>query len=580
MISESATTKRRNVMGRGLLPGPLSRLVLTLGLLVWAPTTAHAAGVNIMAFQPSPFSGDLLSVPGAGIGSGGLFSVGMNFHFTSQPLGIEAKDLQGNTFVEASVESRMMGELLASVAPIEWLDIGLAMPFILTSSGKAAGAGVSTLSDQSGFALGELRLQIRGGLIRDGAVRLAVQLDTTIPTGDDEKLAGNGFGLGPRVMFDVTAGIFTFAMNVGAYFRTETGKITGRGGAPDYLVLDHELLAGLGGKLQVIPELAVIGEMYFRTPLDDPFSDNGTQLEAMGGLRVTPISWMEITVGGGGGTPIIAGYGTSQFRFFGDLRFTPQPSVDQDNDGISGSDDACPFEPEDKDGFEDDDGCPDPDNDRDDVLDGVDRCPLEPEDKDGFEDDDGCPDLDNDGDTVPDERDKCPMEREDADGWQDSDGCPDLDNDGDGIPDAKDKCPDSAEVVNNFQDDDGCPDFPGIGVDGNRIVLAKPLRFKNGRSDVAAADHKVLRNLARLINSNEAWKKVRIEVHLGKKGKSKKIQALTEARGEKLMQLLITEGVGFRRVTFRGMGNSAPLGDLKKRADRKRSTRVEFHIQK
>ncbi len=45
------------------------------------------------------------------------------------------------------------------------------------------------------------------------------------------------------------------------------------------------------------------------------------------------------------------------------------------------------MEPEDKDGFEDADGCPDPDNDKDGVLDAADKCPNDP----GPPDNDGCP---------------------------------------------------------------------------------------------------------------------------------------------------------------------------------------------
>jgi hypothetical protein len=48
--------------------------------------------------------------------------------------------------------------------------------------------------------------------------------------------------------------------------------------------------------------------------------------------------------------------------------------------------------PEDKDGFQDEDGCPDPDNDNDGIPDAVDKCPNEPETVNGFQDGDGCPD--------------------------------------------------------------------------------------------------------------------------------------------------------------------------------------------
>src|SRR5262245_45703894 len=48
------------------------------------------------------------------------------------------------------------------------------------------------------------------------------------------------------------------------------------------------------------------------------------------------------------------------------------------------------------------------DRDHDGVPDDVDRCPDDPEDCDGFEDADGCPDEDNDKDGRPDYCDQCP----------------------------------------------------------------------------------------------------------------------------------------------------------------------------
>ena len=56
------------------------------------------------------------------------------------------------------------------------------------------------------------------------------------------------------------------------------------------------------------------------------------------------------------------------------------------------SKDECPKDPEDRDGFEDDDGCPDKDNDKDGILDADDKCPNEPETYNGLTDEDGCPD--------------------------------------------------------------------------------------------------------------------------------------------------------------------------------------------
>ncbi|HFE44573.1 MAG TPA: OmpA family protein [Nannocystis exedens] len=63
------------------------------------------------------------------------------------------------------------------------------------------------------------------------------------------------------------------------------------------------------------------------------------------------------------------------------------PEKDRDGDGFLDSDDACPDTP----GVPPD-GCPIPDTDGDGFLDPVDKCITEPETRNGFEDDDGCPD--------------------------------------------------------------------------------------------------------------------------------------------------------------------------------------------
>ena len=84
----------------------------------------------------------------------------------------------------------------------------------------------------------------------------------------------------------------------------------------------------------------------------------------------------------------------SIYKEFGRPKKAEAKAVDNDpdKDGIVGDADKCPNEPEDKDGFQDEDGCPDPDNDGDGIPDAVDKCPNEPETKNGFQDDDGCPD--------------------------------------------------------------------------------------------------------------------------------------------------------------------------------------------
>jgi hypothetical protein len=72
--------------------------------------------------------------------------------------------------------------------------------------------------------------------------------------------------------------------------------------------------------------------------------------------------------------------------------FVP-PQLDNDGDGVDDSDDGCPYLAEDKDGFQDEDGCPDPDNDNDLVPDLDDKCPSVPAEEGRDEDEDGCTDA-------------------------------------------------------------------------------------------------------------------------------------------------------------------------------------------
>jgi outer membrane protein OmpA-like peptidoglycan-associated protein len=64
---------------------------------------------------------------------------------------------------------------------------------------------------------------------------------------------------------------------------------------------------------------------------------------------------------------------------------------DRDGDGIPDQYDKCPDQPEDKDGIDDGDGCPEDDADNDGIPDVVDACPKEPGTKNTDPKKNGCP---------------------------------------------------------------------------------------------------------------------------------------------------------------------------------------------
>ena len=240
---------------------------------------------------------------------------------------------------------------------------------------------------------------------------------------------------------------------------------------------------------------------------------------------------------------------------------------------------CCPNEPEDRDGFDDEDGCPDLDNDQDGIPDAQDRCPNEPEDRDGFADQDGCPDLDNDGDGIPDVQDRCPNEPEDRDGFDDEDGCPDQDNDGDGIPDARDRCPNEPETRNGVDDDDGCPDHGGeVVVRSNHILLPDPLSFDAGNARIALRSHALLDRVADQLNARVAIKRVRIEGHTDDVGTAAANRELSQARADAVREYLIRRGVQPERLQAVGFGNSRPVDTHKTAEARAKNRRVELIV--
>jgi OOP family OmpA-OmpF porin len=248
----------------------------------------------------------------------------------------------------------------------------------------------------------------------------------------------------------------------------------------------------------------------------------------------------------------------------------PVPKViDTDGDGIPDKVDKCPTEPEDKDGFQDADGCPDPDNDNDGILDKDDKCPNEPEDKDGFEDEDGCPDPDNDKDGILDTDDKCPNEA----GPKENGGCPDKDKDGDGVVDRLDKCPDQPGPADN----DGCPKPKFIVVTKEKIELKQKVHFATNKSTIYPDSFPMLTEVAEVLKSRPEIK-VRIEGHTDSRGTLKHNMVLSQDRAESVKAFLVNHGVEPERMEARGFGPTQPIDDNRTSKGRENNRRTEFII--
>jgi len=344
------------------------------------------------------------------------------------------------------------------------------------------------------------------------------------------------------------------------------------------VTLASEIPYGVGASYAVSPQkFDLVVEGFGSVPLS---GTNYYQLEAIGGVKLYLARNSFLSLGAGWGLARPLGLASSSnyagnpdLRAFIGIVFEPNIG-DRDGDGIKDDVDKCPDEPEDFDGFEDEDGCPDPDNDHDGIPDELDKCPNVPENKNGIEDEDGCPEgvkNDRDGDGIPDDVDKCPDDPEDFDGFQDADGCPDPDNDGDGFPDKVDKCPNDPETVNGYQDEDGCPDVRPTGGPeerNDRIDLkGAPVSFgKDGKLTPAAKQ--LLGQVAQIIKAKKLTVRVEVHVPLGTKStnaaqvaaQKKKDKQLAQARAKVILDYLVSQGVGVTQLQAVGIGSDRPLG--------------------
>jgi outer membrane protein OmpA-like peptidoglycan-associated protein len=434
-----------------------------------------------------------------------------------------------------------------------------------------------------------------------------------LPFGEDEMLLGDrDMVFEPKLAFEYRKDRIhatRFIANVGARFRERTvleaydPMDTTQTARDSQVILDvgSELVVGAGAMIELTPRIAAAIEAMALVPLPEGASLGtcrrfaGAQCTSIGDddyfgdanrgdLTILATAGLQFRVSADVTWQIMAGTGQVGARG-DDLRFTtglvwaPQPlgaagpgRNDADGDGVPNSVDGCPDETEDKDGFQDEDGCPDGDNDGDGIPDAADQCPDEPEDKDGFRDDDGCREQDNDGDSILDTADKCPDQAEDQDGFEDDDGCLDQDNDGDGFADAQDKCPNDAETVNGVDDDDGCPDVritTGPEERADRIDLkGQQVSFNRNANTLTPAARQLLGQVATLIKNRKL--SIRIEVHVPLGTKAKGAAAINarkrvdkqqaQARAKAIFDYLVTQGVAAQQLQAVGIGSARPLG--------------------
>lgn len=338
--------------------------------LVGGALAAEVAPVSAQSFEASADGRAGLGVDDAIVAPSGQLTARALLQYVKDPLVYRVGDGP-----EVAAISDLLAVDFVTSYTIGRARVGFDIPFYIGTWGEsAAGGGL----------LGDVAVDLRYSVLDtwNAPIGLAPSARIAIPTA----LTGSGVGSGGLdahlgLVASRDAGPWLFAVNAAVHVLPQVALANGTYGSQ---------LALRAGVARELGSAGITGELDGGVGLDDPASHATSPLEARvgGWYRVKPT----MVIRGAVGTGLTRGIGAPDARVLLGASFEPSLERDTDHDRYRDPEDDCPAAPEDRDGFVDFDGCPDPDDDEDGILDAADRCPREPEDADGHEDSDGCPD--------------------------------------------------------------------------------------------------------------------------------------------------------------------------------------------
>ena len=591
---------RRRQRTRSATKGTL----LAVAFVSMLPSLGHAQSTTLNAFTPSQTSRDGFATSTAEDQGHMRFGAQLYLDYANDPLVYEDRAGSPGSESQQIVRHHLAGHLGLSLGLADRVVLFAGLPVNLVMRGNAEGLPIP---DADGLGLGDAYV---GGRVRlfgttDDVFMLAAQATLSLPlaglANGDQAYSGDAtVTFHPQLIAQINAGRLRLVANVGMRIRENQTFLN--------VVVGDQLTYGVGALIEVVDELDAVIELHGASTVQQFFHRDETPLALLVGGKYRHDSGLVVGLGAGPG--LVRGFGSPDIRVLATLGYTRPAQArvegaDTDADGIPDASDACPTEPEDRDGFEDENGCPDTDNDADGILDSADACPNEAEDVDGFEDENGCPDPDNDADGVIDTADACPNAAEDVDGFEDENGCPDPDNDADGVLDVADRCPVEAGVASAqgcpepdrdadtvIDRSDNCPDVPGtvanhgcaeqqlVQIEGDTIAIVENVYFRTNRDVIEARSFPLLDNVAAVVNAHPEITRVRIEGHTDARGNRARNVRLSQARADAVLRYLVAHGVAEGRLVATGYGPDRPvMPSAQTPEEHARNRRVEFHIE-
>jgi outer membrane protein OmpA-like peptidoglycan-associated protein len=183
-------------------------------------------------------------------------------------------------------------------------------------------------------------------------------------------------------------------------------------------------------------------------------------------------------------------------------------------------------------------------------LDKDDKCPNEPENFNGYEDKDGCPDILSNLQKL-------------------------TDRDADGISDELDKCPDQQETFNGFQDDDGCPDSLIVSdtLTTKEIILDGINLFEWRGAEIKPTAYETLDKLAEFLAIDPFIKWV-VESYTDNNGNTDSLKVLSQNRAISVVRYLINKGLPSFMFKIFAKGSDSPVADNNNLEGRLKNNRI------
>lgn len=539
------------VLVLGALLGGLRRRRAFVASLVFAAPAAARAQVStefqLERFRLSTDRGGLFDVEWADVLAPRAWSLGLSLGWADDELVVE--DDNGNR-TGALVDHRLGGDLVGAFAITSWLQVGLDLPLIVNqNSDEPMQVSVGSIDS---FALGDLRVAPKLGLLRQSrhGISLAIIPGFSVPTATTTDFAGeSGMTFAPELVVSRRFGAVRVGGNLGLRIRDDQMLAD--------LDVDNEafLRVGAGYRIDKL-ELGVTTSVA--TATNNLFDrTNQRHWELLGGAQYDVRD--SVVAFGAFGLGLEQGFGTPDWRALLGVRYhidpapparppiaipddrvvvTPPPAAnDTDGDTLLDDEDACPAEAEDRDQFEDADGCIDPDNDRDGVVDAADRCPLEP-------------------------------------GVASAAGCAESDRDGDTVIDRQDNCPDEAGEPKHA----GCKTPQQVALTSGKLEILDLVYFQTSKAVILPKSYGLLDNVAAVLSAHTEITKLRVEGHTDDRGADQANLDLSRRRAEAVVAYLVNKGIAKERLEAEGLGETRPIAPNDSNDNRARNRRVEFVI--